>query len=80
MAKKHDPVNHPKHYKQGNIEVIDIIEDFVKDMPGDEGYRMGNAIKYIFRHKHKAKPIEDLKKSSWYINRNIDKLIKKGVK
>ena len=80
MVKENDAVNHPAHYKKGKIEVIDIIEDFVKDLPGDEGYRLGNTLKYIFRHPHKAKPIEDLKKASWYLNRNIEKLIEKGDK
>jgi len=38
-----DPVNHPSHYTDGNIEVIDFIED------KKFGYCLGNAIKYISR-------------------------------
>jgi len=67
-----DPVNHPSHYTDGNIEVIDYIED--KKLP----YHLGNAVKYISRagKKDAAKTIEDLKKADWYINRYIELLSK----
>ena len=38
-----DNINHPSHYTQGNIEVIDYIED------KRFGYHLGNVIKYISR-------------------------------
>ena len=38
-----DPVNHPSHYTDGKIEVLDFIED--KKL----NYHRGNAIKYICR-------------------------------
>jgi len=60
-----DDVNSPKHYTQGKIETIDYIEDM--------GYIEGNIIKYISRYKYKGKPIEDLKKARWYIDRLIKK-------
>jgi len=49
---ENDPVNHPSHYTQGPMEVIGIIEQygFVTD------FRLGNCIKYLFRHKLKAAP------------------------
>lgn len=64
---KPDPVNHPSHYTDGKIEVIDYIED--KGL----GYHLGNAVKYISRagKKDPAKYIEDLKKAVWYLNREI---------
>lgn len=67
---KNDMVNHPSHYTDGNIEVIDYIED--KRL----GYCLGNAIKYISRagKKNKDKEIEDLQKAVWYINRRIQEL------
>jgi len=68
-----DNINHPKHYTVGNLEVIDIIED------AKLGYHLGNTIKYILRHEHKNKPIEDLEKARWYLDRYINKL-KKGEK
>lgn len=67
-----DPVNHPRHYTDGKIEVIDYIED--KKM----GYHLGNACKYISRagKKDPSKTIEDLRKAVWYINRYIEVLEK----
>ena len=38
-----DAVNHPSHYTDGNIEVIEYIEDKKLD------YCLGNAVKYISR-------------------------------
>lgn len=62
-----DNVNKPKHYTTGKYEVIDVIEDW------DLNFRLANAVKYIARHKHKGKPLEDLKKAAWYLQREIDK-------
>lgn len=65
----HDPVNHPAHYTDGQIEVIDFIDD--KQLP----YCLGNAVKYISRagKKDPAKTIEDLQKAVWYLNHEIEK-------
>lgn len=73
-SKLDDPVNHPSHYTDGKIEVIDFIED--KKL----GFCLGNAVKYIARagKKDPAKEIEDLKKAVWYIERRI-KEIEEGV-
>lgn len=67
---KNDVVNHPSHYTDGKIEVIDYIED--KQL----GFCLGNAVKYISRagKKYKDKEIEDLEKAVWYINRRIKEL------
>lgn len=62
-----DVVNSPQHYTHGKFEVIDVIEDW------DLNFRLANAVKYIARHKHKGKPLEDLKKAAWYLQREIDK-------
>ena len=71
-GKLEDPVNHPSHYTDGSIEVIDFIED--KKL----GYHLGNSVKYICRagKKDPTKTIEDLKKAIWYINRHIKTLEK----
>lgn len=62
---KDDKVNHPGHYTFGEIEVIDYIRD--KMTPDEfQGYCMGNILKYISRHKHKA-GVEDLKKAQVYL-------------
>lgn len=67
-----DSINHPAHYTDGKIEVIDFIED------KKFGFNLGNAVKYISRagKKDKTKTIEDLKKAIWYINREIQNLEK----
>lgn len=65
----HDPVNHPAHYTDGQIEVIDFIDD--KQL----SYCLGNAVKYISRagKKDPAKTIEDLQKAVWHLNHEIEK-------
>ena len=69
---EHDNVNHPSHYTNGNIEVIDFIED--KNLP----YHLGNAVKYISRagKKDPEKTAEDLQKAVWYLKRYIELLNK----
>ena len=66
-----DSVNNLSHYTDGNIEVIEYIED--KKL----GFCLGNAIKYISRagKKDPDKEIEDLKKAKWYIDRRIKELL-----
>lgn len=59
-------INHPDHYNQGNIEVIDVIEDW------NLGFHLGNAIKYIARAEHKDNTKQDLEKAKWYLQRYID--------
>ena len=68
MVDKKEAVNSPSHYNQGKIEVIDYIED------QNFGFCLGNAIKYISRANHKGKPVEDLKKAIWYIERHISNI------
>lgn len=65
-----DNINNPSHY-QGNVEVIEIIEQLTEGMEGNKAYMLGNVVKYIFRHE-KKNGIEDLKKASWYLNRVIN--------
>lgn len=60
-----DPVAKPQHYNHGKYEVIDVIEDWGLD----KDYYLGNAIKYIARHKHKDSPKQDIEKAVWYLNR-----------
>ena len=71
MADDKDMVNSPAHYTQGDIECIDAIAQVVKDLDGMEAMCTGNAIKYLWRWKHKN-GIEDIKKAQWYLQRMID--------
>jgi hypothetical protein len=67
---QNDPVNHPSHYTDGKIEVIDFIED--KQL----GFHLGNAVKYITRagKKDPTKEVQDLEKAIWYVARRIKNL------
>ena len=62
-----DPVNHPPHYRDGGIEVIDFIE--AKDL----NFRLANVVKYVSRAgKKNSDPVQDLEKAAWYLKREID--------
>ena len=63
-----EAVDHPSHYNQGKIEVIDAIEDW------NLNFCEGNVIKYVARHRYKNEPVEDLKKAKWYLDRLIKAL------
>lgn len=60
-----DNVNNPPHYTNhpSGIECIQITEHM--------GFNLGNALKYIWRCDLKRDAVEDLKKSAWYIEREI---------
>lgn len=60
-----DPVNHPDHYRShpSGVECIQITEHM--------NFCLGNAIKYIWRCGDKGRPLEDLRKARWYLDREI---------
>lgn len=60
-----DNVEKPNHY-QGKVECIDCIESATEGLTGIEAFCTGNAIKYLYRWKHKN-GLEDLQKAQWYI-------------
>ncbi len=61
-----DPVSHPSHYTShpSGIECIDISKF--------HSFCIGNAIKYIWRHKDKGRPAEDLRKAIWYLQKELE--------
>ena len=65
-------INHPSHYNTGSIEVIDAIESWQLN------FSRGNAIKYIARagRKDGETEIDDLRKAIWYIQREIERLLR----
>jgi hypothetical protein len=65
-----DAVNSPPHYKSGGIEAIEGIEASMAP-EAYAGYLKGNIMKYMWRYERKGKPIEDLKKARWYLDRLI---------
>ena len=64
-----DKIN-PAHYKKNpsGIECIEVTEHM--------NFNKGNAIKYVWRSGEKGDEIEDLKKAVWYINREMERIIK----
>lgn len=50
----------PDHYKNGPFECIKLSSKY--------SFCYGNAIKYVWRHNDKGKPIEDLEKAIWYLD------------
>lgn len=69
-----DNINHPKHYKLGNIETIDVTKNF--------DFILGNILKYTMRAGKKVPKgmtkesamLEDLKKAKWYLDYKINEL------
>lgn len=73
-----DTVNHPDHYNNGGIECIEYLKDNMS-WQGYTGYLEGNCKKYLHRWRYKQKPIEDLKKARWYLDRLIGELETEGT-
>ena len=71
LVTDNDIINKPNHYqiniKGNNIEVIDIIDEVVKDYKPQEAFKIANIIKYVLRAS-KKNGIEDLKKARKYID------------
>jgi len=63
-------INHPPHYNQSGIECIEAIGAATDTY--FRYYLQGNIIKYLWRFDYKGKPLEDLKKAQWYLNKLIE--------
>ncbi len=73
---KKETINHPDHYggEENTYEAIKVIEAWGLN------FSLGNVLKYMSRAgKKSAQPLEDLRKASWYLNREI-KRIEEAVK
>jgi hypothetical protein len=66
--KDNNPVEHPSHYNQGSIEVIDFIED-----QAHLGWCRLNAVKYICRSgvKKSESKEQSIRKAIWYLEREL---------
>ena len=66
---KKETIDHPDHYHPGVYEAINVIEAW------NLSFNLGNVIKYISRAgvKDPHKYLEDLKKASWYLQREIER-------
>ena len=66
-----DSVNHPKHYTQFPLEVIDMmIKIWGKEAVAQ--YCTINAFKYQMRLTYKNSTVEDAGKRDWYLNKAKD--------
>lgn len=60
-------ITEPEHYTHGNIQPLDVIEDW--DLP----FHLASVIKYIARYRYKGNPEQDLEKAREYITRFLEK-------
>lgn len=63
-----DFINHPPHYTQGGIECIEAIKAATVGLTAMEAICTGNALKYLWRRKHKNGK-QDIDKAIWYLER-----------
>lgn len=63
-------MNHPAHYTQWPVEVVDLTER--------EGFLHGNVLKYALRAGAKSGSTyrEDMAKAAWYAVRYVDNIAK----
>ena len=73
LSEESNAVDSPSHYSSGEIECIDYLKDNLS-WEGYTGYLEGNCKKYLHRWRYKKKPLEDLKKARWYLDRLISEL------
>lgn len=73
-----DPVNHPNHYTSGGIECIDAIKASMTPIEY-AGFLKGQVLKYAWRYRLKGKPVQDLKKARFYLDRLIQETEKEEV-
>lgn len=65
-----DNINHPSHYTQWPVEVIDLTER--------ESFLYGNVLKYALRAGAKSGSTyeEDMAKAVWYATRYVNDIVK----
>ena len=72
-----DPVEKPAHYRVGEVECIDYIQQQLGS--GVKDYLRGQVYKYMHRHQYKGAEVEDLRKAKWYIDRLIYELVQEDL-
>ena len=78
MTQKNNAVEHPSHYTSGGIECIDAMKAMLSGYEQAKiatkfywHFLSGQILKYLWRWPLKERPLQDLKKARWY----LDKLI-----
>ena len=71
-----DVVEKPPHYRVGEVEAIDYIEQQLGGQ-GIRHYLEGNILKYMHRWRYKN-GVEDLRKAKWYLDKLIFEEVQGG--
>lgn len=73
-----DAVEHPSHYTSGGIECIDAMKAMLAGYEQAKiatkfywHFLSGQVLKYLWRWPLKERPLQDLKKARWYLDRLI---------
>lgn len=71
-------VDHPSHYASGGIECIDAMKAMLAGYEQAKiatkfywHFLSGQVLKYLWRWPLKERPLQDLKKARWYLDRLI---------
>lgn len=67
-----DAIN-PSHYKHRGIETIDYMKA-ISNIEEYQGHLRLTAIKYLSRLGKKDKPIQEVKKAIWYLEKLVESL------
>lgn len=74
-------INNPSHYNAGKIECIEALDSMVSGCKNPIDASLSwQVVKYVWRHNLKGKPLQDLKKAQYYLNRLIEKYEKGEIK
>lgn len=72
-------VEHPSHYTSGGIECIDAMKAMLAGYEHAKiatkfywHFLSGQVFKYLWRWPLKERPLQDLKKARWYLDRLIE--------
>jgi hypothetical protein len=69
-----DQVNCPSHYNKGDVECIEAIKSATVGKKGIEAVCVANVIKYLWRYEEKGKPLQDVQKAKWYLEKLLNEI------
>ena len=69
-AQAAEMVHDPPHYTSGEVETMDAIDAALGPLRF-EGYCIGQCLKYLWRYRRKGRPLQDLQKAQWYLDRAL---------
>jgi hypothetical protein len=71
---KVDQVNKAPHYNKGDVECIEAIKSATVGKKGIEAVCVANVIKYLWRYEEKGKPLQDVQKAKWYLEKLLNEI------